>query len=526
MESLQPLTRKDVFILGAGFSKAVNELFPLAAELLGPIEDALGQDLTSGVRRKGGEGFEQWLSRLAEDQPYLSPDNNLERSVAFLRVSQKIGEILTERENEALKCPIPDWLAKLIFAWHIRQATVISFNYDNVVEAAVQSQCLPMYFAGYLDGYPVRTHDILNRLPPLPPARVYEETSVPTFQNGGRWDVSRDYLAQPSPTNTFRLFKLHGSISWYWVSDDLTGVTLQRWPDIGKFGDPMGDRRAEIARQLPGRVPFIAPPSSTKSKYLGNPVIRKLWQDAFQGLQKAEHIYFLGYSVPPQDLAAMGLIIEGIGDRTPQIHVIDVRPDLVRANLVRLLTSDSSAVPGQKGQDIRNNESSDLKNSDGLECLSDNHPVKDFAERYFNELSEEGATNLVRVAASLNPITLEDLAKLWSGPDDSADFPITGSVICPGLPIKGFAPSLNCDQASVDGDTLIVPVTGGGDTDARQLTKLMRLLQESAGIKTIVVSHIDGTRIPVVPFILRPRETPHLTGGNWHDLFLAPLSTK
>jgi hypothetical protein len=328
MEELRSLARNEVFILGAGFSRAVDKVFPLASELLGPIVESLGQDLSEAVRRRGGEGFEQWLSRLAEDQPYLSPDKNLERSVAFLRVSQKIGEILTERENEALNCPIPDWLAKLIFAWHIRQATVISFNYDNVVEAAVQSQRLPLYF----DGYPVRTHDILNR---LPPARVHEETSVSTIQSGGGQSFSDDYLQQPFPADTFRLFKLHGSISWHWVADDATGVTLQRWPGIGKFGEPMGDQRAEIARQLPGRVPFIAPPPSTKSKYLGNPVIRKLWQDAFQVLRKADHIYFLGYSVPPEDLAAMGLIAEAVADRTPSpaITVVDKRSPKVIENL-------------------------------------------------------------------------------------------------------------------------------------------------------------------------------------------------
>ena len=526
MEELQSLARNDVFILGAGFSKTVNELFPLAAELLGPIEDALGQDLTDGVRRKGGEGFEQWLSRLAEAQPYLSPDRNLERSAAFLRVSQEIGEILTKRENQALGCQIPGWLAKLVFAWHIRNATVISFNYDNVVERAVSSLALPTSGSGF-SGQVASTHDILNRLPPLPPQQMHEETQVATIHCGVQPSHLGNYTEQLVPAeDTFRLLKLHGSISWYWVSDDTTGVTLQRWHDMGKFGERMGDQRAEIARQFPGRVPFIAPPSSTKSKYLGNPVIRKLWQDAYGALQNAEHVYFLGYSVPQQDLAAMGLIVEGIGDSKPQIHVLDVRADLVRANLARLLSSYVSATPGKEGQDIRNNETADLKNSHQLECLSDNNTIKDFADEYFNELSAEGAGNLVRVAASLNPITLEDLAQPWNGPDDGADFPITGSVICPELPIKGFAPSLNCDQACVEGDTLTVPVRDGGDTDARQLTKLMRLLQENAGIKRIVVSHNDETRIPVVPFILRPRETQHLTGGNWYDVYLAPLTTR
>ena len=403
MEELQSLARNDVFILGAGFSKAVSELFPLAAELLGPIEDALNQDLTNGVRRKGGEGFEQWLSRLAEGQPYLSPDKNLERSAAFLRVSQKIGEVLTERENEALECHIPDWLAKLLFVWHVRNATVISFNYDNVVEAAVQSQLLPLC-SGYGGSYWVRTHDVLNRLPPLPPQRMYEETRVDSIHGGIQPSPVDNYVEQPVPAeDTFRLLKLHGSISWYWVSDDTTGVTLQRWPDIGKFGDPMGDQRAKIARQLPGRVPFIAPPSSTKSKYLGNPVIRKLWQDAFQALQKADHIYFLGYSVPPQDLAAMGLIAEAVADRTPSpsITVVDKRSPKVIENLATLLLS-SDNPDGQLSAEARQDRiHGQLITTYNVKEHGDDNAIEEFSHEYFHKLKSHAVDSLNEFALHL-----------------------------------------------------------------------------------------------------------------------------
>jgi hypothetical protein len=207
--------------------------------------------------------------------------------------------------------------------------------------------------------------------------------------------VSSEYVAQPSSADTFQLFKLHGSISWYWVSDDLTGVTLQRWPDIGKFGEPMGDRRAEIARQLPGRVPFIAPPSSTKSKYLGNPVIRKLWQDAFQALRKADHIYFLGYSVPPEDLAAMGLIAEAVADRTPSpaITVVDKRSTKVINNLANLLLADNEA----------DGESTSKKRAKIRDQLSTTYSVKQhrgdsalrvFTREYFQELKSHAVDSL------------------------------------------------------------------------------------------------------------------------------------
>ena len=512
MEELQSLTRSDVFILGAGFSKAVNEGFPLAAGLREPIRTQLGKQLGSEVQPRGGEQFEQWLSRLAEDQPYLSPDTNLERSAAFLRVSKKISEILTDHENKALDNSEPEWLAKLIATWHIRQATVISFNYDNLIEAAAQTQ---------LSWLGVDVDTILGRLPPLPPNLIREEVSSSRVTNmsGGGYAVN---IKEIGPVSTFRLLKLHGSISWYWDDGDDSGATLQRWPYIGEFAKPVGDQTDDIARQFPGRVPFIAPPSATKSKYLGNRVLRDFWREALHALQNATNIYFLGYSVPAQDQAAMGLIIEGIGGRKPHIHIIDVHAGIVRDNLAKLLVRYEPSQ-GEREEEILAKKVTRLKRRHQLQLYSDDHPIKDFADEYFNELSAEGAGNLVRVAKSLASITPENLEEPWNGPDDGANFSITGSVACQALPARPTAPSLDCGCATIVDDTLRIPVDTGGDRDALQLTKLMRLLQGGSDIKTIVVSYIDGLEMPVIPFALEPMNAGHLESGNWWTLHLIPF---
>ena len=519
MEELQSLTRNDVFILGAGFSKAVSELFPLAAELLGPIEDALDQDLTNGVRRKGGEGFEQWLSRVAEGQPYLSPDRNLERSAAFLRVSQKIGEVLTERENEALECHIPDWLAKLLFVWHVRNATVISFNYDNVVEAAVQSQLLPLC-SGYGGSYWVRTHDVLNRLPPLPPQRMYEETRVDSIHGGIQPSPVDNCVELPVPAeDTFRLLKLHGSISWYWVSDDTTGVTLQRWPDIGKFGEPMGDQRAEIARQLPGRVPFIAPPSSTKSKYLGNPVIRKLWQDAFQALQKAEHIYFLGYSVPPQDLAAMGLIAEAVADRAPSpaITVVDKRSTKVINNLVNLLLTNDKEE-GEPTTKTRAKIRDLLSTIYSAKQHQGDNALRVFTREYFHELKSNAIDSL------------NDFAKCVEyavDQDGNVELLIRGEFDVVPRPERNAGLRLCSDHMTVKnlgGSTLVIPFDSCHQLPDREgISKLMGELL-SHECKQLVVRYTDPASnkvhdFPVVDHRLEVRPK-HMYGEGYYALSL------
>jgi len=510
MEELRSLKRNDVFILGAGFSKAVAENFPLAADLLEPIRAQLRDQLGAEVQPRGGEGFEQWLSRLAEDQPYLPPDTNLERATAFQRVSKAVSKILTDHENAALDNPEPEWLAKLIATWHIRQATVISFNYDNLVEAAVLSQVLAVQDDHQFDSR-VTVSDILRGLPPLPPRLMSEEAPTRVSSSVG---------------HTFRLLKLHGSISWYWDDGDNSGATLQRWPHIGQFLVPAGDQTDDIARQFPGRAPFIAPPSATKSKYLGNRVLRDFWREALYALQNAENIYFLGYSVPPQDQAAMGLIIEGIGDRKPQIHILDIDADRVRDNLAHLLVNYKS-LPGESKEVILEKKMEELECCYGLKLHpGGDNPIKEGADAYFKELLEEGARNLTRVAKSLAPITPENLEESWDGPDDGAKFPITGSVMCPSLPIRTVAPLLDCDDACIDGDALKVRVGNNKETDALQLTKLMGYLQGDTEIRRIIGLYEDGSGIPIIPLALQPTASDHLTGGNWWTLHLTPFITQ
>jgi hypothetical protein len=53
--------------------------------------------------------------------------------------------------------------------------------------------------------------------------------------------LARRHSGGPRPltdrvAGTFRLPKLHGSLSWHWAPDDTTGVKLQRWRSPGGVG--------------------------------------------------------------------------------------------------------------------------------------------------------------------------------------------------------------------------------------------------------------------------------------------------
>ncbi|WP_276937942.1 hypothetical protein [Ferrimicrobium acidiphilum] len=494
------LARSDVFILGAGFSKAINKNMLLANELLKPVLDKLGDQVEPP---RGGEGFEQWLSRLAAPQPYLTADQNLERSAAFMKVSRAIAEVLMQREQEALTSTILEWFAKLLFAWHVRKATIISFNYDNLVECGINSQHLPD-----TGGYPIGVHDALLNLPPIPFTMQEPEAS-------------------PS---TFRLIKLHGSISWYWMSDDMTGATLQRWPDVGSFGSRVGDQREVIRRHLPGRVPFIAPPSSTKSRYLSNPVIRQLWADAYKALCDAKRIFILGYSLPLQDQAAMGLIVEGIGDRMPEIRVVNRDGDAVIGNLAGLL------VPKQyhngEAPDIDDaHRVSELKSRYRVNAVSGDASIIEAADSYLDELAENCAANLTSYSRSVAKI--EAIIDAHCRNDQFKLIPVVGSV---NALAGGTRYVLLYDQMTVDEDgTLAIPFRfhkTSDDDDDLALTKLVSCLQSDAGVRKIVLREPSDDAspevrsvIPIVAYQLDSNTQPALH-PNWNRLLLIPFKAQ
>ncbi len=243
---------REVVLLGAGFSKAVSDRFPLTIEL-GPLAfDVAG--VPDRERPPEGTGFESWLSRIAEDQPYRSVEGNLGARQLFARMSGAIARVLVERQRAALLDDAPAWTDHMVSVLHARRSTVVTFNYDNVVECAVDGHCL----TDSSDGIPrhVTSHDILDRLPPLPATLLSEELPVdwsPIYETVGRPPIMLPEARQVA--ETFRLLKLHGSLSWYWATDDTTGVTVQRWRSPGVFGEPFVDDEEEGDTLCPGAFP-------------------------------------------------------------------------------------------------------------------------------------------------------------------------------------------------------------------------------------------------------------------------------
>jgi hypothetical protein len=178
-------------------------------------------------------------------------------------------------------------LPRLVRVAHRRRATLITFNYDPLVERVVATNLL--YDATLRE--PVAWTEVIGDVP--------------------NWPAGSARLAAV-PAKTFRLLKLHGSSNWYWTPGDTSGVSLARRSLPGRWGQPAPYTEEERRRELPGREPFVVPPSATKSAFYRNPISRELWRQAGDALRAATRVAFLGYSLPLTDLTVANMIASSL----------------------------------------------------------------------------------------------------------------------------------------------------------------------------------------------------------------------
>ena len=478
---------RDVVLLGAGFSKAVSCQFPLIKDLGQYALDEAG--IPQCERPEEGTGFEAWLSRIGEDQPYRSVEENLVARRLFVQMSTAIAGVMRTRQREALREEPLYWLDDLISILHARQATVLSFNYDNVVECAVDGHCLTDRTDGW-NGRAVTSHDIVDRLPPLPPAILQEELPI-------EWTVG-DQLKDrpPSPrrdadqvARSLRLLKLHGSLSWYWSPDDETGVTLHRWWPPGTFGDLLPEDEEARLRALPGRVPFIVPPTATKSSYLTNLVVREIWGRARTALAEAERLIVIGYSVPPEDQVASGMLADALRGREVEVAIVDPCVEQVKDRLRRLgvgRTAVSFGGPSCVEEFVgwyRDKQATAVVES-----------LRDWADRsYPGDVSSE------RGSLEHGNVGLEGQVHVDWGRCDGASRGRQGALLGHAYQVDLEA----LENPNAEGD-LRVPVVAWGEpgtSDQSQVPTLLRRLSGAGQVRRLVVQ-VSDQDFPVVDYVI------------------------
>ena len=294
----------EVFVLGSGFSKAVNEAMPTLGELSECIVPALRKrdsELVDRLKRLGSN-VELWMSYLSQSQPWLSVEQN-QYNLSFTGVIRKLIyshiDDLVSKINTA-----PEWMSRLVTKWDEERVTVISLNYDTLVERV--------------------TVDL-----------KFQESDGRS-RSLTAWDIYPSYLVNagtrgastwlPESVVTFRLLKLHGSTNWYYSGQpEFHGENIL-------YAIPWGlDLSADAAAQeektlamVSDKEALIIPPVVEKSIYFKNETVGRLWWEAANALRTASSITVIGYSLPKSDLGMRSFLATVAGKGKKEVIVVDV----------------------------------------------------------------------------------------------------------------------------------------------------------------------------------------------------------
>ena len=304
----------DTFILGAGFSKAISNRMPLLQELSDQIRGTFG-DLELRHSLPSGD-LEIWLSYLTQTHPWLREQDNLRNRALALDISQRIKDLLSEKEHRAIENECPKWMRRLACYWHLNRSSVITLNYDTIVERAASE------YISINDG--IMPEDLY----PIP-------LTLSTARNAATWGRPKQY--------SFTLFKLHGSVNWYYSgASAYTGEALY-YSAIRGWGTAL-DSESESEHHVNDKVPLIVPPTTEKSGFFQHESLRHMWAQASQAVGLSNRLFVVGYSLPVTDLTIRLFLLEGasLGTSTKTLYVVN--SDIESVDHYRYLLGDAFEI--------------------------------------------------------------------------------------------------------------------------------------------------------------------------------------
>ena len=271
--------RQDVFVLGAGFSKAIDNRMPTMKELTDEVRARIADEgefrLPSPLDADANDNIELWMTYLSQNQPWLRRSANQYNRALATRIEEYIADIIRERERTALGTAMSEWLGQLTRNWDTAQATVITLNYDTLVERASVGE--PS------DGNALSL------------SHIYPD-NLANIRSIGK------ALLSASPRDTFAYYKLHGSINWHYSGrEDFYGETIY-FSNVSRWGLELTAHESDSEAPAKDKEALIIPPVAEKTTFFQNEYVRGIWQNAGVALSEATRVFVIGYSLPATDM--------------------------------------------------------------------------------------------------------------------------------------------------------------------------------------------------------------------------------
>jgi hypothetical protein len=321
----------DVFILGAGFSKAISTEMPITMELANKIltDYKFKHPIPASIQKMIREDFEKALTFLCQDKPWVAESENLRHKATFLDLATAIQQVIRGKSRSSLVLSTnkpPTWLDLLLAYWHNNRCAIITLNYDTLIErtaSSIYGANRPAISTSSL--YPIRL---------TPAVHLREDT------------LQIDRIQNEEPMETFKLFKLHGSINWFYSGgstfwgEELFYVPceggLDRVFDIGAGKDT--DK--EDLRRLSGKCPLIIPPTLYKSAFFQHEALRSMWFQAGEAIKQASRVICMGFSLPESDLTMAQFLKSCAPKKRIEFEIVDLAKRSKVDHFVRIIGKD------------------------------------------------------------------------------------------------------------------------------------------------------------------------------------------
>lgn len=274
---------------------------------------------------------------------------NREQILSLIEIHKRLTAFLAEYLNEfevfAHSSELFLRLGKILYS---EKPTIISFNYDTIIEAAIEmasgvNSNLPDTFLGHPrqdevpDGELPYSHFTWNRT--LSYGVKFDEVQlqragVSTFVSGDRFYSHKDNKLFSPP-----LLKLHGSLNWFVYTGIIKYPVFETNSKAdqkkGKTVLYRGHWWLNEAPDLNNIIlhPIILTPVINK-QIQGNAIIQPLWEQAKYHLSTCKRLVVGGYSFPPTDFQTRRLFLEAFKNHTPE-ELIIINPDTSLVQLVK-----------------------------------------------------------------------------------------------------------------------------------------------------------------------------------------------
>lgn len=326
------LKKKTVIVLGNGFTKAFIPKMPLVREgfEINPLLEQFSSEvhpaansilkgeikLDEGQSRGKVKDIEALMTRLDNLMPYdYSRKVVHELDLLYHELKKSFVNQIKNVISENLK-NTSGQLSELIYAFAKHCVTneidCVTFNYDDLLDQALYEQRSKM-----------------KPIPPIPLKHWHPDGGY-GFYCRPAYSLIQLKASSHMDFTSMYLLKLHGSINWriklgapeIFGPDNI--VHKADWFPL-KPQLPYEISQEEIDKLMENQLKpegFMILPVLMKGDLKTQPIFRLIWGLAYEKLEQADEVFFVGYSLPPADIAARFLFKETLSHK-PSITVIN-----------------------------------------------------------------------------------------------------------------------------------------------------------------------------------------------------------